>query len=161
MTSRSFLQKFTIVYAALVVVMALFIVLVLYLINTGVAEPQVDQQFALRLRYGVFALIPVAALAGFYIYKRLLASIDPSITLIEKLIKLQGFVLTRSAFLEFPGILATIAALMTGDNSFVLFTAIMIVLLLLYRPTTARIAEDLRLSPEEAAALDNPDSVLK
>ena len=113
------------------------------------------------LRYGLFVLIPVAAVAGFFLYKNFLTSIDPSTPLAEKLVKLQGFVLIRSAFLEFPGLTAAVVAMMTADNSFLLFTAIMIVLLLLYRPTITRIAEDLRLSPEEVAVLENPDSVLK
>jgi hypothetical protein len=159
-TSRSFLKAFSLVYLSLVVALILFPGLVLYLINARATEPSGDRQFGLMMRYGLFAFTPIAAIAGFFIYGRLLQSIPSSTPLAEKLLKLRGFVLIRTAFLEFPGLVSAVVALMTADTSFLLFTAIMLVLLLLYRPTVARIAEDLRLSPEETDILENPDSVL-
>jgi hypothetical protein len=161
MTSKSFFRGFYAVYFSLVGIMTLFVGVTLYLTTAGEGRIEIDTQNALMLRYGLFVLTPSGAFAGFFIYKRLLASIEPSMLLVEKLTRLASLVLIRSAFLEFSGLAAAVATILTGDNSFLLFSAIMLVMLILYAPTVGRVAEDLRLSPEEVAILEKPDSVLK
>ena len=73
--------------------------------------------------------------------------------------KYQTAVLIRSACFEMPGLVAAVSALITGDNSFLLFTAIVIVLFLLVRPSVYTITSDLNLSQGERNLLENPSSL--
>jgi hypothetical protein len=59
-----------------------------------------------------------------------------------------------------PGLLGAVATLITGDNSFLLFTLMVIVMFLLFRPSIYNITSDLSLNQNERAMLENPSTVL-
>jgi len=159
-TSKSTLTAMNIIYFSLVAIMTFFGLIVLFLNYTGGIETGVDQDFALMLRYILFALLPGGIAAGYFIFKQTLAAVNTNLTLREKLMKYQTALLIRSACLELPGMFGAVAALITSDNSFLLFTAIIIVLFLLYRPTVYSITNDLNLSQGERTILENPQSLL-
>jgi hypothetical protein len=141
-------------------VMASFGLIVLYLNYTGSLVPGADPGLSLLLRYGLFALLPIGIGMGYFIFKQTLAPINASMTLKEKLFKYQTALLIRSACFELPGLMGSVAALITGDNSFLLFTAIVVVLFLMVRPTLYTLTSDLNLSASERSILENPSAPL-
>ena len=157
-TSKSVLTALNMIYFSLIMMMTLFGAVVFFLSISG--EMTQDPEFALILRYLLFALLPIGVGAGYFVFKQRLNTIQSTLSLSEKLMKYQTAVLIRSGCFEMPGLFGSVATLITGDLSFLLFTAIVIVLFLLLRPTVYTITTDLNLSQKERAILENPLSQL-
>lgn len=157
-TSKSTLSALNMIYYSLIMMMTMFGAIVFF-INTS-REITNDPGLTMLFRYALLALLPVGLGAGYFIFKQLNKAINPAISLREKLMKYQTAVLIRSACFEMPGLVGAIATFMTGDNSFLLFTAIVLVLFILERPTVYTITRDLNLSPGDRAILENPSSPL-
>jgi hypothetical protein len=157
-TSKSTLSALNIIYFSLIMMMTLFGAVVFFInASGGVAS---HAELSLILRYVLTGLLPIGLGAGYFIFRQLIGVITPSHTLREKLMKYQTAVLIRSACFEMPGLVGAVAALITGDNSFLLFTAIVVVLFLIVRPSAYTISSDLNLSQSERAILENPSSPL-
>lgn len=159
-TTKSVLTALNLIYFSLVSVMASFGLIVLYLNYSGGLTAEADLDFTLLLRYVLFALLPLGIGMGYFIFKQILAQLNATMTLKDKLFKYQNALLIRSACFELPGLMGSVAALITGDNSFLLFTGIVVVLFLLVRPTLYTLTSDLNLSAGERKILENPDSTL-
>lgn len=159
-TTKSVLTTLNLIYFSLVSVMASFGLIVLYLNYAGSLVTEADPGLTLLLRYVLFALLPIGIGMGYFIFKQSLAPINASMSLKEKLFKYQNSLLIRSACFELPGLMGSVAALITGDNSFLLFTAIVVVLFLLVRPTLYTLTSDLNLSASERSILENPSAPL-
>ncbi len=157
-TSNSVLSALNIIYLSLMMMMIMFGAVVFFLNTSGGIGH--DAELTLLLRYVLCGLLPIGLGAGYFIFKQFINSINPSISLREKLMKYQTAVLIRSACFEMPGLVGAVAALITGDNSFLLFTAIVIVLFLILRPSAYTITSDLNLTQDERALLENPLSTL-
>lgn len=157
-TSKSVLTALNMIYFSLIMMMTLFGAVVFFLTLSGTMTQ--DPELALMLRYVLFALLPIGLGAGYFIFKQWMNAISPALSLREKLMKYQTAVLIRSGCFEMPGLFGAVATLITGDLSFLLFTAIVIVLFLLLRPTIYTITTDMNLSQKERAILENPSSPL-
>jgi len=157
-TSKSVLTGLNMIYFSLITMMGLFALVVLYITASGDITP--DPDMTLLLRYVLFALLPMGLCAGYFIFKQWMQAIKPTLSLREKLMKYQTAVLIRSGCFEMPGLFGAVAAMITGDISFLLFTAIVIVLFLLLRPTIYTITTDMGLSQKERNLLENPSSPL-
>ena len=159
-TSKSYLSTLRIIYLALVASMTLFGVVSFFLTVTDSIEVNADADFVLMMRYILFAVTPAALGGGYFVFKNTLSGAVGLPSLKEKLMKYQVAVLVRSASLEIPGLLAAVAALITGELSFLLFTAIIIVLFIMLLPGINTIVQDLNLSRKETFILEKPDSIL-
>ena len=157
-TSKSVRTGLNMIYFSLITMMGLFALVVLYITASGDITP--DPDMTLLLRYVLFALLPIGLGAGYFIFKQWMQAIKPTLSLREKLMKYQTAVLIRSGCFEMPGLFGAVAAMITGDISFLLFTAIVIVLFLLLRPTIYTITMDMSLSQKERNILENPSSPL-
>ena len=157
-TSKSVLTGLNMIYFSLITMMGLFALVVLYITASGDITP--DPDMTLLLRYVLFALLPIGLGAGYFIFKQWMLAIKTTLSLREKLMKYQTAVLIRSGCFEMPGLFGAVAAMITGDISFLLFTAIVIVLFLMLRPTIYTITTDMSLSQKERNILENPSSPL-
>jgi hypothetical protein len=157
-TSKSVLTGLNMIYFSLISMMGLFALVVLYITTSG--DITSDPEMTLLLRYVLFALLPIGLGVGYFVFKQLMQAIKPTLSLREKLMKYQTAVLIRSGCFEMPGLFGAVAALITGDLSFLLFTAIVIVLFWLLRPTIYTITTDMGLSQRERNILENPSSLL-
>jgi len=155
---KALLTGLSLVYISLMVVMAIFGGIVYYLNTSGSSQIPPDVNLASTMRYVLIIVSPVALAVGYFIYKKLLSAIGPTVVLREKLQRLQSVILIRSACFEVPGLLGAVSALITGDNSFLLFTAIILVFFLLLRPTVFSIAQDLGLTQQEKEMLEKSAS---
>ena len=155
-TSKSLLTSINIIYFSLVGVTTSFGLVVLFLNFSGGIATEVDADFALLLRYVLLVMLPVGLGIGYFLFKQLTASISNTISLKEKLFKYQSALLIRSACFELPGLLGCVTALIANDNTFLLFTGIVIAIFFLFRPTVFSITTDLNLSQNERSVLENP-----
>jgi hypothetical protein len=157
-TSKSTLSALNVIYFSLIMMMTLFGAFVFFTNVSGGAAS--NPELTLLLRYVLFGVLPIGLGTGYFIFKQFMQAIPSSYSLREKLMKYQNAVLIRSACFEMPGLVGAVASLITGDNSFLLFTAIVIVLFLLLRPSVYTITSDLNLTQGERATLENPSSPL-
>ena len=155
-TSKTLLTTLSMIYFALVFVMTFFGVVVLYLNYSGTNEIVPNDDFTQMLQYVLFVLTPVGIGTGYFIFKQQLSSIESGLTLRQKLNKYQTAILIRSACLELPGLFGAVAAMITGVNTFLLFTLAIIIIFIIVRPTPFTITNDLGLSPTEKFILENP-----
>lgn len=155
MTPKKTLNTINLIYFALIFVMAGFAVFVYVWIFTGQEMAPVDAAFESLLRILVIAMVPVGMGIGYVTFKASLKGITPDMPLSGKLQRYQQAVLVRCAGFEMPGMFASVVALITGNVSFLLFTAVIVVLFLLFRPTVNSITNDLQLSSRERMELEN------
>lgn len=149
-----------IIYFAIVTVVVLFAGVTLLLKYTGkIGTDNLGQTEVFR--YASIILAPLGAFAGTFVYRRQLFDMDRSLSLRAKFNKFQGAMLMRAACVEIPALFSVIGTFLTGDESFLLVTAIMIGLFFFWRPTLAGIAEDLQLSPEERRKLEDPEGMME
>lgn len=157
-TSKSVVGVINLLYYSQVMMIVLFSAVVYYLYMTGNITP--NPELALIFRYVIIALLLAGISVGYFIFKQQMSAIRSALSLREKLGKYQTAVLIRAACLELPGLFGAVSVLTTGDISFLLFTAIVLVLFVLVRPSTYAIATDLNLTPSERSILENPSSSL-
>jgi hypothetical protein len=157
-TYKSILTALNIIYFSIAATMAAFSLVVFYLNTSG--SIAADPQMASTFRYVLFALMPIGMATGYFVFKQLMRSVSPTLTLREKLARYQIALLVRSACFEIPGLFGAVATMTTGDNTFLLATAIIIVFFMLLRPSVYSITVDLGLSKKEIETLHNPSSQL-
>ena len=155
-TSAALLSGLNVIYLSLASVMTFFGLVVFYLNYSGSNTIAPDDEFAQILQYVLFGLVPIGIAAGYFVFKQQLSAIEPALTLRQKLMRYQIAILIRSAFLEVPGLFATVAAMITGVNMFLLFTVVIVVIFILLRPTPSAIINDLGLSQADKSILENP-----
>lgn len=155
MTPKKILTSINLIYFALILVMAGFAVFVFVWIYTGQEMAPVEAEFESLLRILVIAIVPVGMGIGYVAFKAGLKGVTSDMPLPSKLQRYQNAILIRCAGFEMPGMFASVVAFITGNESFLLFTAVMVVLFLLFRPTVNSISNDLQLSTRESMELEN------
>ncbi|HRE65873.1 MAG TPA: hypothetical protein PLM56_09465 [Cyclobacteriaceae bacterium] len=143
------------VYFSLVVVMTGFATFVYVWISTGQKITPVDAEFESLLRIITIATVPAGMGISYVAFKTVIKGIPPEMPLATKLHRYQSAVIVRGAGFEIPGTFAAVASFITGNVSFLLFTAVIVVLFLLFRPTIAAITNDLQLTATERSNLEN------
>lgn len=143
------------VYFSLVVVMTGFATFVYVWISTGQKITPVDAEFESLLRIITIATVPAGMGISYVAFKTVIKGIPAEMPLASKLHRYQSAVIVRGAGFEIPGMFAAVASFITGNVSFLLFTAVIVVLFLLFRPTIAAITNDLQLTATERSNLEN------
>jgi hypothetical protein len=157
-TSRTFRLTLNIIFAAQMLTLLIFSGVLMWLNSSEQVLPVEDVG---QIFHYIVPIITITTLAASYmVFKMMIGKINPSLDLKQKLPKYQVAVIVRSALLELPGLLAAVAALITGDMLFLLASLLVIFLFLMVRPTPFRIAEDLNLSAAERNLLNDPDAIV-
>ena len=103
-------------------------------------------------------LVPIFGIASFaiayYLGKRKLKKLDSDSDLMSKLTAYRSHSLFIWAALEGSAFFAAIAFYLTGRTNLILYGAMLVVLLIYFRPQKTRISEDLNLNGEELDKLD-------
>lgn len=154
-TTKQFLTTLNLVYFALPVVMVGFALFVFIWITTGQQLAPVDPEFESILRIIVIATVPAGMGIGYFVFKTVVEGIASDLPLLQKLQRYQNAVIVRAAGFEMPGMFAAVVAFITNNSSFLLFTAVIAVLFLLFRPTVNSITNDLQLTASERSELEN------
>jgi hypothetical protein len=71
-----------------------------------------------------------------------------------------GVLMIRSACMEVPAFYATIVFFLTGNYNLLFIPLFTSVVFYLLRPTPSSIAEDMKLTENEKAMLNNPDAIV-
>jgi hypothetical protein len=100
-----------------------------------------------------FYLIPLFAIGGLlssnYIFRNSLKSIQTKSTLMEKLTQYQSARIIRIALIEAPALLGIVIFIITSNQYYLIISAVLLAYMVLIRPSTTIIKEDLRLTPDQ------------
>jgi UDP-N-acetylmuramyl pentapeptide phosphotransferase/UDP-N-acetylglucosamine-1-phosphate transferase len=90
-------------------------------------------------------LAPLFVIAGFFLFNRQIAAIDPAATGDDKIAGYQTAFLIRCACMEAAGLLNTVALLRSGNGLYLLVVAIVLVVFAMTRPSKDHIIETTNL----------------
>ena len=155
-TAKALVNSIRMVYLAQVICVVFAAVVLLTIRNGEVATPELIEIF----RYVAIGIMMVGIPSSFFLYKRLVANVDPALTLREKFAKLQAAILIRCALLEVPALFGIVCAYQTGDLNFLIMSAIMLALMLSVRPTIETMCTDLQLSESERATITSDSGMV-
>ncbi|HPI79291.1 MAG: hypothetical protein M9954_08700 [Cyclobacteriaceae bacterium] len=157
--SREYFRTLNIIYMGQLSALVLFAALAYYLIRSGKMGPE-NNELAITLEKVLMVVIPVSLAAGYILFRVLLRSVQPGLPLVHKMKRYSSANLIRSAFLEVPGLFASVAALVTAHVLFLTIVPLILVLFILFRPTRSVIAQELGLSVAERAKLEDPAAII-
>lgn len=157
-TPKSFIQRITIIYLALIIGQLLF---------AGVSYSIVETNF-LSFDFGsdVFVmLVPALAVGGAFasnfIYNKKIDELTSLESLNNKLIGYQTACIIRYALLEGPALLGIVTYMQTGNLFFLIIAGALIVYFITLRPTKEKIEMDLNFSFEQKTAFNQINEVIK
>ena len=157
-TSKAYFLTLSLICYAQMFALLAFSTVVLFLNVNG--EITTDTSMIGIFQFVVPISIIVFLSMGYFVFKIALSKIEKLSPLSIKLRKYQGAVIVRSALVEVSGLFATVAALITGELLFLAGTALIVIILILLRPTLYNLVEDLSLTPEEKSKMENPNEIV-
>ncbi|MDR0368187.1 MAG: hypothetical protein LBH82_03485 [Bacteroidales bacterium] len=114
---------------------------------------------------GMFTiLISFLAVSGFFVskflYNNSLRKISANANLKQRMHCYKPALIGKQILLSFVSLCAAMAAFLTGENIFLVFSLIIILLFFMDKPSAVRAARDLTLSPEDSLRVQNPDEII-
>lgn len=156
-TSKQYLFQLQLVYGAQAMTLLVF-GLVAYTISSSKGAQ--IYQGENTLVYILAAVLIASLTAAHFLFNLLVRKIDKQPNLKSKLQKYQSAVLIRSAVLEFPGLFASVICILSGNLLPLMGVAVILIVFFLLRPSVRSVIQDLNLSTQEKAILENPSSAL-
>ena len=153
MSKNNFLQKFTLIYFAMIATITFFGLAVYFLCQNGMAG-STDDHFVKQLSDALAIVVPLFFIAAHFVFRSMVKRINLSLDLEQKLVGYGVALLVRSAFLEVPGLLISVMALLTGRVSVLLLLPLVVITFIVLRPKAVSIASDLNLSIQEKESLE-------
>ena len=119
-----------------------------------------NNDLALSFQKAIMVLIPLSLVTGYILFRVFLRGVRPEMPLVYKMKRYFTANLIRSAFLEIPGLFVSVAAMITAHNLFLVIVPLILILFILFRPTKSVIGQELNLSMEERAKLNDPEAII-
>lgn len=159
-TTKEYFKTLSVVHIALIIGIVFFGLITSILIISGKnSNGQEDEIFEI-----LFYMVPIFSIIGYfgsnYFYKTKLAALRKINDLKIKMTEYRGAMIMRYAFIEGPAFFAIVAALITNNLIFLLFAAMMVLIMVLWRPTKNAIIADLELSMQEVDIIEDTDAVI-
>lgn len=158
-TTKAYFRTFKIIHLGLVMGIILFGLVVTYFI-ADFQHPDDESDLAKILVYLVPGLVVVGIVASNVISKIKLNALSENIDL---RVKLKGYgepLIIRYALLEFPALFALVALFITNNKNYLVYAVLLVVLIIIKRPTIKMAIADLELEQDEIAVVENPDSII-
>jgi divalent metal cation (Fe/Co/Zn/Cd) transporter len=148
------LRSISILYISLIIGIVLFTTISIVLIRSNGPFLHNDKFSLIFLGIVVTLAVACLYLAHSNYNKRLGSEMQTMMSLPEKLNHYRSTLIKYMAFLEGPAILSIIGFLLTGYLRFIAITIIILLNMLLKRPSKMRMINDLRLNSNEQSELE-------
>ncbi|MCC5928571.1 MAG: hypothetical protein JJU28_04925 [Cyclobacteriaceae bacterium] len=132
--------------------LVMFMLLIYFLTATTETAPAADLDNVFRIVIPAFGLGSIF-LAQF-LYKNQISSAKNRDTLAKKISGFQSAQLIKNGILEAPALLAIVVYMLTENIAYYLLAGLIILIFLMHKPTSFKVATDLELSPEERAEIN-------
>ena len=157
LTPNKFVQTLTIIYMALLSGLLLFIGFVFFQFEGGMT-PTFDSSDTLLLIYPVVAI--GAILLSQVIYKKLLTTAKNKSGLKSKLQGYQTASIVKFALIEGPAFFGIVLTMVTGNTAFIAIAGVLVIFLLLQKPSQAKVENDLDLRGDDRNKFNRYDEVI-
>lgn len=157
--SKEYFRTLNLIYFGQLSAMVIFALVAYYLIQQGNVGPE-NNELAISFQKIVMVVIPLSLAGGYILFRMLIKSVKPEMPLVHKMKKYFSANLIRSAFLEIPGLFVSVAAIITAHTLFLMIVPLVLIVFFLFRPTRSVIAQELNLSAEERAKLEDPMAII-
>lgn len=157
--SKEYFRTINLIYGAQLVAIIVLAMVAYFLIQQGSLGPE-NNSLALSFQKVIMVVIPLSLGAGYFLFRIFIRSLRPEMPLTYKMKRYFTANLIRTAFLEIPGILVSVAALITAHQLFLYIVPLILVLFVLFRPTRSVIAQELNLNANERAKLEDPEAII-
>lgn len=158
LTSKQYFTSQSLIHIALIAGQVLFAGVTIFLrfSNSVDTNPELRQAFVY--------IVPVLAAAGIFaslqIFKLMLGKAKEKPHLYKKISAYGSAMIVRYAVLEAPSLLGIVAFFLTGEYFFLATSVLIIALFFMVRPSKDKLIEELELTSQEAALVNNPDAVI-
>lgn len=156
-SSREYLRNINLIYLAQISAIILLAITAYFLIAQGSLGSE-NNELAMTFQKIIMVMIPLSLASGYVVFRFIVRSIPEQAPIQYKMKRYFIANLIRSAFLEIPGLLVSVAALITAHKLFLMIVPLVLIVFILFRPSKSVIAQELNLSPEERALLYNPEA---
>ncbi|WP_046757016.1 hypothetical protein [Kordia jejudonensis] len=157
LTPNKFVQTLTIIYMALLSGLLFFMAIVFFQFD-GAMTPTFDTSDTLLLVYPVIAV--GAILGSQTIFKKLLASAESKPSLKAKLASYQTASIIKFAMIEGPAFFGIILSMITGNTAFMAIAGVLVLFLMLQRPSKTKVESDLKLRGDHRNQFNTYDEVI-
>ncbi|MCB0505270.1 MAG: hypothetical protein KDC58_07175 [Cyclobacteriaceae bacterium] len=158
--TKTYFLVLSAIHLALFTGQFLFGIVAYYMNSTGdmtVGNEELNQMF--------LVVIPLVAIGGIvggiFLSKNQIGNIRQKQNLREKLTAYQTVLIIKYALLEGPSFLAIAGYLLTGNTIFMAIAAVIILLFIMNRPSTAKTITELELNQTEREIVENPEALLE
>lgn len=144
-------KTLSILHAAFVMSQLVFAGVIFYLLNNGQMQPALtDAAYVEKIKTILIGIAAGMIVGGFSLFKRSLNTIHShSLPIAEKFERYKKAAIIRFAMIEASSLLFIVFALLCADVKNLVYASVIILVLILTRPTLAGIAKQLRVSEEE------------
>lgn len=157
--SKEYFRNLNLIYFAQLIAITALAAIAYFLIDQGNLGPAYND-LALSFQKAIMVLIPLSLVTGYILFRVFLRGVRPEMPLVYKMKRYFTANLIRSAFLEIPGLFVSVAAMITAHNLFLVIVPLILILFILFRPTKSVIGQELNLSMEERAKLNDPEAII-
>ncbi len=145
LTPNKFVQTLTIIYMALLSGLLFFVAIIFFQFDGGMT-PTFDTSDTLLLVYPIIAI--GAILGSQTIFKKLLTAAESKPGLKAKLASYQTASIIKFAIIEGPAFFGIILSMITGNTAFIAIAGVLIIYLLLQKPSRSKVESELNLRGE-------------
>jgi hypothetical protein len=158
-TSKSFFKMLSIIHLFLVLGIVLFGLVVTFII-TDFSQPDTESELAKLFVYLVPGMVIAGIVASNLIFVIRLNALKEIGDLTVKLKGYSESIVIRYMLLEFPALFALVAIFTTSNINYLVYAGLLIVLMIIKRPTKKLAIADLKLDQKEISILEDPESIL-
>ena len=150
---KDLLRNLSFFYWVMLLSLVTFIVASAIYINKLGPALGIDPQAHYIVNITVILLIIVIAPISYILPQKMIAAIDRSLPLEEKLIRYRLPLFVRYFFMDTAGFSIAVGFILTGNTNLILMQAIVMLFFIIYKPTPFKIAADLELNDNEKQKL--------
>ncbi len=157
--SKEYFRTINLIYFGQLSAIVLLALVAYFLIDQGRLGAE-NNDLALSFQKIIMVVLPLSLAAGYFLFRMFLRGIKPELPLKYKMKRYFSANLIRSAFLEVPGLFVSVAAIVTAHALFLLIVPLILVIFILFRPSRSVVSQELNLSLEERAKLEDPKQIV-
>ena len=158
-TTKSYFKMLSIIHLFLVLGIVLFGLVITFII-TDFQHQDNDSDLTKLFVYLVPGMVIAGIVASNMISTFKLNALNENSDFKVKLKGYSEILIIRYMLLEFPSLFALVVVFMTSNINYLVYTGLLVILLIIKRPTKKLAIADLKPDQKEMSILESPDSVL-
>lgn len=158
-TSKQYFRSLSIINLALTLGQVFFIIITIGLVELGSLDLEMRELVSILALFILFAG-GLSVLASYFVFKSKLKKIKQQADLSQKMFDYRAALIMKYALLEGPSFAAIVFCMLTGFYWFLAFSAVIVVVFILIKPSAHKAEIDLELNPNEVQKINDPECVI-